>query len=1024
MATNTSGGTTTSFTKTPQASDDIFWFDEDDLAGQTALLMDVMSDDLGGKSKILWSIDDGSNDTGAMNDYVAGDLLTQDQLTSGVSAWQQTDQGNWIRINNGQVEYRLGNGTNANPDNYPPVSFETLPEGMFTDTFVYAIRMANGTLSWATVTVNIEGSNDAPEVDATDPVGFTEAADASAQDLSDSGTVSFNDIDTTDVVDITFASNGDIAWSGGTIDPLLAAQLVAGFNTGATDAAAPGSTPWTYSVNDASLDFLAAGETITFSYTVTATDNNGDTATDTVSFTITGTNDAPTMSATAAAAIVEDADASAQDLSDSGTVNFDDVDATDVVDISYASNNNIVWSGGTIDAALAAQLVNGFSVTTVVDAAAPGSTPWTYSVNDANLDFLAAGQTITFSYTVTATDNNGATAADTVSFTITGTNDAPVAVADTNSGDAVSEAGVNPGSTAFPGDGTASGNVLANDTDTDNGATLNVAEVNGAAANVGIAVTGTYGSVIIGSDGTYTYTLDNSDTDTTELYQGQEVTDTFSYTVTDEHGATSTANLVITITGTNDKPTAVGDVASVDEDDTTSGTVAANDGDVDTGADLTFALVNPAPTGLTFNDDGSWSFDASSYDDLSEDEPLELVIPYTVTDEFGASATSNLTITVTGVNDAAEIGGTLSGDITEDEVPNFITGTAAAADVDNTPDTFVADSGDTTYGSFTINEAGEWKYTLNNSNATVQALTAASIPLVDSFTIESEDGTTETVSIQIFGADEIVGFAKPTKYDGLDAVNDHDSDLGTGTPSNPLLPGATEGGDTLDGRTNGSGADTINALGGDDIVNAGAGGDNVYGGSGSDTIYGGDNNDLIFGQAGGDFLYGQDNNDTIYGGSGNDLIDGGNVADALLNGGSGDDTILGGVGADTIIGGYGADLLTGGGDNDIFRYLDKLDTNDTITDFRAAGAGLDQLDLNGIDANEGTVGNQDFGWNGDNGALAHSLWYEISGANTILFGDTDGNLATAEFMITLSNFTGFAAYENPVNVPPTTLLDG
>ena len=39
-----------------------------------------------------------------------------------------------------------------------------------------------------------------------------------------------------------------------------------------TDAAAPGSTPWTYTVNNADLDFLKAGETITLTYTLTATD--------------------------------------------------------------------------------------------------------------------------------------------------------------------------------------------------------------------------------------------------------------------------------------------------------------------------------------------------------------------------------------------------------------------------------------------------------------------------------------------------------------------------------------------------------------------------------------------------------------------------------------------------------------------------------------------------------------------------------------------------------------------------------
>ena len=55
-----------------------------------------------------------------------------------------------------------------------------------------------------------------------------------------------------------------------------------------------------------------------------------------------------------------------------------------------------------------------------------------------------------FNYTVD--DGNGATARPTLTITITGTNDAPVAVADTNAGDAVTEAGVNPGNTPFAGD--------------------------------------------------------------------------------------------------------------------------------------------------------------------------------------------------------------------------------------------------------------------------------------------------------------------------------------------------------------------------------------------------------------------------------------------------------------------------------------------------------------------------------------------------------------------------------------------
>ena len=66
-------------------------------------------------------------------------------------------------------------------------------------------------------------------------------------------------------------------WSGGTIDASLASALEAGFNISGTDVAAPGSVNWTYSVTDANLDFLDAGETITLTYTVTITDNNNDT---------------------------------------------------------------------------------------------------------------------------------------------------------------------------------------------------------------------------------------------------------------------------------------------------------------------------------------------------------------------------------------------------------------------------------------------------------------------------------------------------------------------------------------------------------------------------------------------------------------------------------------------------------------------------------------------------------------------------------------------------------------------------
>ncbi|SUY70294.1 retention module-containing protein [Comamonas terrigena] len=58
---------------------------------------------------------------------------------------------------------------------------------------------------------------------------------------------------------------------------------------------------------------------------------------------------------------------------------------------------------------------------------------------------------------------------------------------------------------------------------------------------------------------------------------------------------------------------------------------------------------------------------------------------------------------------------------------------------------------------------------------------------------------------------------------------------------------------------------------------------------GSDTLYGGAGNDTIFGQAGDDKLYGGSGNDKLYGGTGKDLLVGG-TGDDLLIGGAGADT--------------------------------------------------------------------------------------------------------------------------------------
>ena len=78
----------------------------------------------------------------------------------------------------------------------------------------------------------------------------------------------------------------------------------------------------------------------------------------------------------------------------------------------------------------------------------------------------------------------------------------------------------------------ASGNVLLNDTDAEHDL-LSVAAVNGQAARVGTSLAGTYGTLLLRADGSYTYTLANNQPNVQALSAGQTVTETFNYTVSD-----------------------------------------------------------------------------------------------------------------------------------------------------------------------------------------------------------------------------------------------------------------------------------------------------------------------------------------------------------------------------------------------------------------------------------------------------------------------------------------------------------
>ena len=74
-----------------------------------------------------------------------------------------------------------------------------------------------------------------------------------------------------------------------------------------------------------------------------------------------------------------------------------------------------------------------------------------------------------------------------------------------------------------------------------------------------------HGTLALGTNGAYTYTLDNGNSAVQALDDGETLTDSYTYTVSD--GTVSrTATLTITIFGTNDAPVANADTNWAQED--------------------------------------------------------------------------------------------------------------------------------------------------------------------------------------------------------------------------------------------------------------------------------------------------------------------------------------------------------------------------------------------------------------------------------------------------------------------------
>ena len=157
---------------------------------------------------------------------------------------------------------------------------------------------------------------------------------------------------------------------------------------------------------------------------------------------------------------------------------------------------------------------------------------YSYAANQSAAEDLDAGDVVTDSFNYTVSDGTN-TDIGKIVITIVGVNDSPTGVNDTDS--------VNEDATITQSSG--SSLLVADDTDVDDHDTLTVTAIQpngGSSSSValhssynssGTSVTGTYGTLTVGADGTYTYVADQSAADDLDL--NDNVTDVFTYTLSD-----------------------------------------------------------------------------------------------------------------------------------------------------------------------------------------------------------------------------------------------------------------------------------------------------------------------------------------------------------------------------------------------------------------------------------------------------------------------------------------------------------
>ena len=363
--------------------------------------------------------------------------------------------------------------------------------------------------------------------------------------------------------------------------------------------------------------------------------------------------------------------------------------------------------------------------------------------SDAAYESYNSGGSRNFAVTYDVVDGRGGSAAQKATIWVTGVND--VAVIGGKTTGAVTEDGVT----------TAYGFLSIADVDVN---TINgTSEARLKAQAPTVLTYGTF-SLVDANAGLWTYELDNSKAAVQALKTGQTLTETAQVRAFDN----TAADVVITINGTTDgnepvnTPPSVGapPTAAATED---SGIATVNllsgavdlDGDPLQAVNLKGLVAGVTQSGNTLLVDTK----NAAFQDLAAGAQRQIVVTYEVSDGKGGSTAQSATVTVTGVNDPAVIGGIAFGTVSEDGVLTAV-GALTLSDADSGQTGFQAGTLAGAYGGLTVTAGGLWSYALDNGSAAVQALNTGQ-SLIDTIAVHAIDGTVRNIVVTINGASEV-----------------------------------------------------------------------------------------------------------------------------------------------------------------------------------------------------------------------------------------------------------------------------